>query len=601
MRAPPLVTLKDISHGFGAKTLFTQAQLSIGKKERICLVGRNGAGKSTLLKIIAGLTEPDAGERFVQSGVRIAYLPQEPLIPEGVSVADYITQGLEGDQQHNQYLVDEMLDVVRLDSQLIVSALSGGEKRRAALARALVSDPDVLLLDEPTNHLDLPTIEWLEATLEAFSGGFVMISHDRMFLNRLTKTTLWVDRGIIRRLNKGFEHFDDWSQTILDQEEMEKSKLDKLIAQETVWSVQGISARRKRNQGRLRNLYDLRSTRAEQIQRVGAVKLEAEVGNVSGALVIEAKNISKTYGERVILRDFSTRIMRGDRIGIIGPNGAGKTTLLRMLTGDLSPDKGHVKLGTNLTPAYLDQARLQLDAEKSLWATLCDSGSDQVMVRGRPRHVVSYLRDFLFEEAQARSPVKSLSGGERNRLLLAKALAQFSNLLILDEPTNDLDMETLDLLQEMLDDYEGTLLLVSHDRSFLDRVVTSTIVVEGQAQVKEYAGGYSDYLNQRTLLAAPTPKKVIKDKPIPAKLTQPKKMTYQDQRTLELLPQKIADLEKSICELTALLADPQLFSQTPDAFLKAATKLEDTRNELDAAESQWLRLEALREEITKDK
>lgn len=600
MRNPPLVTLKGISHHFGEKTLFTNAELSIGRKERICLVGRNGAGKSTLLKIIAGLKEPEAGERFVQPGLRIAYLPQEPLVPAGMTVAAYISEGLSAENEHSHYLVDEMLALVRLEGSLVASTLSGGEKRRAAIARALVAEPDILLLDEPTNHLDLPTIEWLEDMLEGFAGGFVIISHDRMFLNRLTKTTLWVDRGVIRRLNKGFEHFDAWSETILEQEEVERHKLDKLIAQETLWSRQGISARRKRNQGRLQRLYDLRETRAAQIGRVGAVKLAAEVGSTSGALVIEAKKISKSYGDRTLVRDFSTRIMRGDRVGIIGPNGVGKTTLLRLLTGDLAPDQGYVKLGTNLTPAYLDQGRLQLDAEKSLWATLCPDGSDQVMVRGKPRHVVSYLRDFLFEEAQARSPVKSLSGGERNRLLLAKALAQFSNLLILDEPTNDLDMETLDLLQEMLDDYEGTLLLVSHDRSFLDRVVTSTIVIE-DGGAKEYAGGYSDYLSQRPAPAPPPPKKIVPEKPPAIRPTPSKKMSYQDQRTLDLLPGKIADLEKAIEDLNTLLADPHFFEKEPDAFLKTATKLEETRRDLEHAETEWLRLEAVREDLQGDK
>ncbi len=600
MRNPPLVTLKGISHHFGEKTLFTNAELSIGRKERICLVGRNGAGKSTLLKIIAGIKEPEAGERFVQPGLRIAYLPQEPVIPAGMTVAAYISEGLSAEHEHSHYLVDEMLALVRLEGTLVASTLSGGEKRRAAIARALVAEPDILLLDEPTNHLDLPTIEWLEEMLEGFAGGFVIISHDRMFLNRLTKTTLWVDRGVIRRVNKGFEHFDAWSETILEQEEVERHKLDKLIAQETLWSRQGISARRKRNQGRLQRLYGLRETRAAQIGRVGAVKLAAEVGNTSGALVIEAKKISKGYNDRTLVRDFSTRIMRGDRVGIIGPNGVGKTTLLRMLTGDLSPDQGYVKLGTNLTPAYLDQGRLQLDAEKSLWATLCPDGSDQVMVRGKPRHVVSYLRDFLFEEAQARSPVKSLSGGERNRLLLAKALAQFSNLLILDEPTNDLDMETLDLLQEMLDDYEGTLLLVSHDRSFLDRVVTSTIVIE-DGGAKEYAGGYSDYLSQRPAPAAAQTKKVAQEKPPAVRPTSAKKMSYQDQRTLDLLPGKIADLEKAIEDLNTLLADPHFFEKEPDAFLKTATKLEETRRDLEQAETEWLRLEALREDLQGNK
>ncbi|MBL0942378.1 MAG: ATP-binding cassette domain-containing protein [Alphaproteobacteria bacterium] len=602
---PPLVNLQDIFLGFGSKTLFTKAELAIGKRERICLVGRNGAGKSTLLKVIAGLIEPESGERFIQPGSRIAYLPQEPVMPNDLTLVSYITEGLSAENEDNHYLVEEMLDTINLDGSLIVSTMSGGEKRRSAIGRALINKPDILLLDEPTNHLDLPTIEWLEATLESFAGGFVIISHDRTFLNRLTKTTLWVDRGIVRRLNKGFEHFDAWSEKILEQEEVERGKLDKLIAQETIWSRQGISARRKRNQGRLRKLYDLRSARAQQIERGSGVKLDSAIGNVSGALVIEAKHISKAFGDRIILHDFSTRIVRGDRIGIIGPNGAGKTTLLRLLTGDLLPDKGHIKLGANLTPVYLDQNRAQLDPEASLWATLCETGGDHIMVRGKPRHVVSYLRDFLFEEAQARSPIKSLSGGERNRLLLAKALAKFSNFLILDEPTNDLDMETLDLLQEMLAEYEGTLILVSHDRSFLDRVVTSTIVMEGDGHVQEYPGGYSDYISQCRVPENSPSQKALKSKkvniPISEQMLPIKKLSYHQQRQLEQLPQKILDLETTIQELNRILADSTLFTQDPEAFLKAADCLKHNQKELEKCEDEWLELEGLREAIAKIK
>lgn len=604
MRAPatpPLVTLQDISLGFGSKSLFSHAELSVGRRERICLVGRNGAGKSTLLKIIAGIIDPETGTRFVQPGCKIAYLPQEPVIPEGQTITEYIKEGLREENREDHYLVDAMLNMIKLNGNLVMNNLSGGEKRRAAIARSLVSQPDILLLDEPTNHLDLPTIEWLEDILENFPGGFVVISHDRTFLNRLTKTTLWVDRGIVRRLNKGFQHFEEWAETIVAQEEVERAKLDKRIAQETTWSHQGITARRKRNQGRLRRLYDMRSMRAKHIDHGRSVVMESEIGNVSGAMVIEAKNISKSYDDRVIVTNFSTRIMRGDRVGIIGPNGAGKTTLLKLLTGTLSPDKGYVKLGMNLTPVYLDQGRAQLDPDKSLWATLCDSGGDQVMVRGKPRHVIGYLRDFLFEEAQARSPVKSLSGGERNRLLLAKALAQFSNFLILDEPTNDLDMETLDLLQEMLSEYEGTLLLVSHDRSFLDRVVTSTIVLEGDGTVKEYAGGYSDYINQRRLSSPESAKKPQKVKSLEtgtsSSQSSPKKLSYQQKRDLELLPKKIATLEATIQELSTRLEDAELFSRNPEVFLKTAESLEQARLDLESSEAQWLELEALREEI----
>lgn len=592
--APPLVTLQDISLGFGSKTLFRRADLSIGKKERLCLVGRNGAGKSTLLKIIAGITEPDSGQRFVQPGCQISYLPQEPVIPKGLTLVDYITQGLPAEKQDDLYLVEAMLDGIKLDGALNIEGLSGGEKRRAAIARAFISRPDILLLDEPTNHLDLPTIEWLESELEAFQGGFIIISHDRTFLNRLTRATLWVDRGIVRRHSKGFLDFEDWSEKILAQEEIERSKLDKLISREITWSHQGITARRKRNQGRLRRLYDMRGTRAQQIERTGSIKMGSDIGSVSGALVLEAKHISKSYGDRVIVSDFSTRIVRSDRIGIIGPNGAGKTTLLRLLMGELTSDKGSVRLGANLTPVYLDQNRAQLDPETSLWATLCEGGGDQVMVRGKPRHVVSYLRDFLFEEAQARSPVKSLSGGECNRLLLAKAMAKFSNFLILDEPTNDLDMDTLDLLQEMLADYDGTLILVSHDRSFLDRVVTSTIVMEGNGHTQEYAGGYSDYLNQRPDPSGQQIKKPLKEKPenktTAVQSKQPEKLSYQQQRTLELLHKKILDLETTIKTLNGALADPTFFDRDQKAFLIAAERLEHARKELGVCEEEWLHL-----------
>ena len=591
--APPLLALQNIALTFGGNPLLTGAEIAVGKGDRICLVGRNGSGKSTLLKIAAGIVQPDDGTRFVQPGTSIAYLPQEPDMSGFQKVSDYVAGGIGGDS--GDYRVAAWLDIVQLDGKSDPTRLSGGEARRAAIARALVSEPDILLLDEPTNHLDLPTIEWLEGELARFSGSVIIISHDRAFLNRLTAITLWLDRGVVRRLDKGFSEFEAWAEGVLEQERIEQAKLDKLIAQETVWSRQGISARRKRNQGRLRRLYDLRAERRSQIERAGAAKLEADSGAVSGKLVIETKHIAKAYEGRAIVRDFSTRILRGDRVGIIGPNGAGKTTLLRMLTGSLEPDAGTVRLGSNLTIAYLDQSRAQLDPERTLWGTL-SPGGDHLHVRGQPRHVVGYLRDFLFEERQAKSPVKALSGGERNRLLLAKALAQPSNFLVLDEPTNDLDIETLDLLEEMLADYDGTVLLVSHDRDFLDRIVTSTIAMEGDGSATEYAGGYSDYLRQR---GERRPAKPDEKKPAPAseRSKASTKLSYRQQRALDELPNRIAGFEAEIAELEAALADPGLYSRDPKGFQSKTARLSALRDALAAAEDEWLEIEMLREEL----
>jgi len=599
--SPPILTLKDIRLGFGGRPLFEGVEMHVARGDRIALVGRNGSGKSTLLKIAAGLAEPEDGEIFVQSGARVAYLPQEPDLSGFATVHDYVAAGLGPEQQHELHKVDITLDEVGVAAGAAPASLSGGEKRRAAIARLLVAEPDVLLLDEPTNHLDLPTIEWLEDQLSRFRGGFVVISHDRTFLTRLTGITFWLDRGVVRRLDAGYAAFDAWAEDILEREAVEREKFDKLIAQETVWSRQGISARRKRNQGRLRRLHEMRRQRAEMIGRVGSVKLETDSGPASGKLVVEAENISKSFGGRTVLKPFSTRILRGDRIGIIGPNGAGKSTLLKILTGELAPDTGSVRLGTSLTMEYLDQTRSALDPDKTVWDTLADSGGDHINVRGTPRHVVSYMRDFLFEDRQARSPVGSLSGGERNRLLLAKALARPCNFLILDEPTNDLDLDTLDLLQEVLADFDGTLLLVSHDRDFLDRVVTSTIAFEGDGVVREYPGGYSDYDRQR-------PARTVANDPgkAPAKAPakpqgkpklKPAKLSYKQELALKELPKRIAALEKDIAALEADLADDTFYSRDPEGFEKKAAALEARRADLEAAETEWLELEMVREEL----
>jgi ATP-binding cassette subfamily F protein uup len=594
--APPLMHVRGLSLRFGTKVLFDGADLAVSRGDRICLVGRNGAGKSTLLKVAAGEMHADDGERFVQPGTRLSYLPQEPDFSAYATAEDAVAEGLADAAE--RFRVAAILADLGVAPEADPRALSGGECRRVALARALVGDPDVLLLDEPTNHLDLPTIEWLEERLSAFTGGLVAISHDRAFLTRLTRQTVWLDRGVARRLDKGFAEFESWSETILEQEIAERARLDKKIAEETRWSRQGISARRKRNQGRLRALYDMRRERAEQRQRLGAVTMEADSGALSGRLVAEAAGISYAWQGKPVLAETSLRVLRGDRIGIVGANGAGKSTLLKILMGELPPDTGSVRLGTNLSIVYLDQGRAALKDEATVRETLCPKGGDQVMVRGRPRHVISYMRDFLFDDAQAKSPVGSLSGGERNRLLLAVALAKPSNLLVLDEPTNDLDIETLDLLQETLSDYDGTVLVVSHDRDFLDRVATAIWALEGDGRVGEYPGGYSDYRRQRSVPAEALKPAPAKARPQRAEAPKkPVKLSYKDQREWEGLPARIEALEKEQAGLEAKLADPGFFGRDAAAFHAATNRLAAAVTERAAAEDRWLELELLREEL----
>lgn len=596
--AAPVLALRDIRVVFADQVLIAAASFALAPGDRLCLVGRNGSGKSTLLRIAAGLTEPDGGDVFRQPGTRVAYLEQVPNFGGAKRVIDYAMAG--GAEEHKAAAA---LDELGLSPLADPATLSGGEGRKAALARVLAEEPDVLLLDEPTNHLDLPSIEWLEERLSQFRGAFVLISHDRAFLRRLAAGCLWLDRGAIRRLDKGFSAFEEWSEKILAEEEVTQRKLDKLIEQETQWSREGISARRTRNQGRLRRLHSMRAERAALVQQTGRADLAVETGQASGSLVVEAKHVTKVWpqpdgSERVAVRDFSTRIMRGDKIGVIGPNGAGKTTLLRILTGALAPDSGTVRLGTNLTPVYVDQSRSSLDPEATLWDTLCEGGGDQVIVRGRPRHVVSYLRDFLFRESQARQPVKALSGGEQCRLLLARALAKPSNLLILDEPTNDLDMDTLDLLQEVVSDYDGTVLLVSHDRDFLDRIVTSVIALEGDGRAQEYPGGYSDYLRQKKATSgSPASAKLSSPAPKLERTKAPTKLGYKDQRALEELQSRMPELEKEIAALEVALADPDLYARDPDKFHKTSERHDALKAELEKSEERWLELEMKREEL----
>ena len=594
--APPPLSLRNAHLQIGSQTLFAALDVAIKRDDRICLVGRNGAGKSTLLKAIAGLIELDGGERFLKPRTTVAYLPQEPALPAGKTALGVTLEGLAADRdpENGRHLAMSALARFDIASDLATDAASGGEARRIALARALVGEPEILLLDEPTNHLDIQAIERLESDLRSFRGAVVMISHDRRFLSSLSKCTWWLDRGKVRVLDQGFDSFESWSQNLLAQEEGELHRLSKAIEAETEWLHFGVTARRKRNQGRLRRLQAMRKERAERLRPEGQVKLESQGAGASGRLVIEATAIAKRFGERVIVEDFSTRIMRGDRIGIIGPNGAGKTTLIRLLTGELPPDEGQVRLGTKLDVATIDQRRDLLDPSKSPWQTLCPDGGDQVEVQGRFRHVVGYLRDFLFRPEQLRTPIRALSGGERNRLLLAKQLARPANLLVMDEPTNDLDMETLDLLQETLTDFSGTLLLVSHDRDFLDRLVTSTIAFEGNGGVREYAGGYTDYLRQRLPPADGqqgnvTPARTVQPKQDHRKAGRQARQAERDQARLE---KQIDRLQTEKATLETALADPDLYARDPDMFAAKTDELTDLQHALNEAEERWLALEA---------
>ncbi|AWN35725.1 ATP-binding cassette domain-containing protein [Methylobacterium radiodurans] len=600
MAAPPLLTLQDIALTFGGTPLIERAELTIAPGERACLVGRNGSGKSTLMRIAAGLVEADAGKRFVQPGTTIRYLAQEPDFSGFATTLAFVEAGLApGDAGHRaRYLLESL----GLTGEEDPTKLSGGEGRRAALAQALAPEPDVLLLDEPTNHLDLPAIEWLEGELRASRAALVLISHDRRFLSALSRATVWLDRGVTRRIDQGFSGFEAWRDAFFEEEERDRHKLDRKIAAEEDWLRYGVTARRKRNVRRLGNLHALRQARREARRPVGSVSMQASEAEGSGTLVIEAREITKAYGARTIVDRLSLRVTRGDRLGIVGANGAGKTTLLNLLMGGLAPDSGAVRLGTNLQPVILDQARASLEPTQTVSDVLTGGRGDSVTVNGQSRHVIGYLKDFLFAPEQARTPVSVLSGGERNRLLIARALAQPSNLLVLDEPTNDLDLETLDLLQEMLDDYAGTLLLVSHDRDFLDRVVGSVLVSEGEGRWVEYAGGYSDMIAQRGVgVQARTTagrKEAKAEKAEPRERAAPAgkpKLGFKDQHELKTLPDRMRKLEAAIAQLRTILADPGLYARDPARFDKASTMLAQAETELAQAEDRWLELEMLRE------
>ena len=586
-----LLRLKDACVRFSGTPVFEGLTAQILEGDRICLVGRNGCGKSTLLKAIAKIYELDDGEHFLMPGQNLVYLEQDKNYPLDISTSELLESY--GAKPHEGRSI---LDKLGIDPESTLNNASGGQKRRFALAESLVRNPTILLLDEPTNHLDLPSIQWLEEYLARFRGAVVMISHDRRFLENTSNTTWWIDRGALHVNKKGFKEFDAWSSILMEEEERRLEKLNTRLRLETDWLHYGVTARRKRNQGRLQRLHELRAERRDVMQnKTRSIDVNPVNLPRGSKIIIEAKEIQKSYGDRMVVQPFSCRILHQDKIGIIGPNGAGKSTLVKMLVGELLPDAGNVKQGTTLKVTYIDQMRSELNPTDTLWETLCPEGGDQVWVGNETKHVVGYLKEFLFNEAQIRGQVSILSGGEKNRLLLAKAMASPGNLLVLDEPTNDLDMDTLDLLVECLQAYLGTLIVVSHDRDFLDRTVTSTYVVSGTGEVSEYVGGYSDI--QQYLKAAPKAVAKAKPKDDSAKSAPAKRLTYNLQREWDELPKKIKVFDKRIAELEALLDDSTLYEKNPQQFKALSEELQQNQEAVDVAETRWLELEMMVDEL----
>ena len=600
MASSPLIQLNNISLTFGENSVFSNVNLVVNRADRIALVGRNGCGKSTLMKVLAGLLEADSGSRIMSPGTNLSYMEQDPDMRKFSTLGDYASSSLTSNET---YKLEAFSNGLKLNLSSPVVSASGGEKRRASLAKLLAEEPEIMLLDEPTNHLDIEAIFWLEAELKRVKSAFIMISHDRAFLRALSKSTIWIDRGETRRQNKSFEAFEDWRDRLWEEEDLARHKLDQKIKTEARWAVEGISGRRKRNMGRVRALKSLRSDRSSQIIRQDVASMVLEANTKSGKQTIVANKISKSFKSNQIITDFSLKVASGDKIAIVGPNGAGKTTLLNLLTGKIKPDKGTVKLGTNVLTAIFDQNREVLNLNSTLWESLTDSSETEVIgkgdfvnVRGTPKHVVGYLKDFLFSENQLRSPVSSLSGGEKARLVLARIMAKESNLLVLDEPTNDLDIETLDLLQELIAEYDGTVLLVSHDRDFIDRVATTTIAIN-KNEVVVYAGGWTDYLAQvgnQLASEESEQKKIVKVKNI--NNLKPKKerlegLTFTQAHRLKALPENIEKIENEIIKLTELLSDPDLFLKDSKKFSKLSLCLAERQELLSELEDEWLNLE----------
>ena len=596
----PQISLKNIFLSFGEKQIFEGLNLLVQPRDRIALVGRNGSGKSTLLKVLQGLVIQDEGERILSKGLSVGYMEQDPNLSEFVTLKDYVCSGVLVSDYHEGEKVAQNLGV---DLEMPVNVSSGGERRRAALTKLIAENHDIMLLDEPTNHLDVEAIEWLETELKSSSKSFIVISHDRKFLSNLTNDTIWVDRGKARRCSIGFGGFEAWRDKIWHEEDEKIHKLNRKIRSESRWAVEGISARRKRNQGRLRNLEKLRAERQSYISRTGLAKMKLESRTKSGQLVLKADKVSKSFGEKCIIRNFSIQIRKGDRIGIVGPNGIGKSTLLKILLGEVIPDLGTAKLGSNLIVAKFDQMREQLNLENSLWQNLTDdptmkaSGkAGQIMVRGKSKHVAGYLKEFLFSESQLRSPVKSLSGGEKARLLLAKLMARESNLLILDEPTNDLDLETLDLLQEVIAEYEGTVLLISHDRDFLNRTVDTSIILTGQGEFVKIAGSWEEYnklkaKNETQNKGEYLDKKKNVSKPPKREMPSKAEFSFVDKHRLDEIPNLIDRLEYEIKQLETFLSDSNLYLEHPNKFEKASAALVERQAEMKKLEDEWFKLE----------
>ena len=588
--AAPVLAYENLGLVQGSGWLFRGIDLFVGARDRLALIGRNGAGKTTLLKCLAGLIETDEGRRTIKPGTKVVLLEQDPRVDQFATLREFALHGPEAPAPHE---VDAIADQLGIDLDRPAATASGGERRRAAIARALAQDPAVLLLDEPTNHLDLGAIEWLEDWLSRYTGAFIAISHDRTFLKRLTRSSLWLDRGTLRRAEIGFGGFDAWTEAVYAEEARAAEKLDARLKLELHWLQRGVTARRKRNQGRLAKLGEMRAARAAMLGPAGAAKLGLENDDVKTKMVIDAQKVAKSFGERRIIRDFTLRIQRGDRIGVVGANGTGKTTLLKLLTGELDPDEGTIQRAKTLQGIMIDQQRRLLDPDKRVRDILADGG-DWVEVRGHKKHVQGYLKEFLFEPNLVDAKIGTLSGGERSRLLLAREFARRSNLLVLDEPTNDLDLETLDLLQEVIADYDGTVLIVSHDRDFLDRTVTITLGLDGSGKVDIVAGGYEDWQRRRV---APEPARSpakggaqTAPDPGPRPSAGSRKLTYKDQRDYDLLPDRIHELEAQIARDEEALHDPDLYARDPKRFAALTAAIDKARAERDAAEERWLEL-----------